>query len=215
MIINKKRHLEIKLSRIPSIDNPVEELEQYKTPPDIAADISWDIVMNRKIIPRIIIDLGCGTGSLCFSFTFLGAPYCICLDIDEKVISKASDFARAERIIDNVDFILSDVRFLSLRKEISNSIVIMNPPWGTRIKGIDSIFLEKAMELSSMLVSIHALPKDIRKNYIVRLIENNNWKITKTEIRDFPIKASLPHHEKKIYKTKALIVEAIKHGEQR
>ena len=201
------------LSKVPNIDNPVEELEQYKTPPDIAADIAWDVVKSKGIIPRITVDLGCGTGSLCFSFIYVGAPYCVCVDIDKKVIRKALEFAHAEEQADKVDFILSDVRFLSIRKNVSGSTVVMNPPWGTRVRGIDSVFLEKAMEVSEMIISIHALPRDLEKNYIVKLIENNNWKIIKKEVRDFPIKPSLPHHEKKIYKTKALIVEAIKYGE--
>jgi predicted RNA methylase len=36
---------------------------------------------------------------------------------------------------------------LSLKKKIIVDTVIMNPPFGTKMKGIDSIFLEKAFEV--------------------------------------------------------------------
>lgn len=210
----RKKILEIQLSQTPDFEKPNENLEQYKTPPEIAADIAWNIVVERKMSKKIIIDLGCGTGSLCFSFLFLEAPYCICLDIDDRGLNKAKKFGYEKGFDGNIDFILNDVGYICLRENIKESMVVMNPPWGTREKGLDSVFLRKAMEISDRFISIHALPRKTNNNYIVRLIEKNNWKIIKSRIIDFPIKASLPHHKKRVHKTRALIIEACRDEEQ-
>lgn len=213
-LIKRKKHLEIELSSVPDFDKPSERLEQYKTLPEVAAEIAWSIVVERGLFPRVTVDLGCGTGSLCYSFLLLGAPYCTCLDIDANSLLKARGYALERGLSGYVDFVVTDVRSLALRGDIAGSLVVMNPPWGTRERGIDSVFLERAMGLSDRVVSIHPLPEQTESSYVVRKLKDNNWKIIKVRVTDFPIKATLPHHEKRMYKTKAIIVEAFKDAEQ-
>jgi predicted RNA methylase len=88
------------------------------------------------------------------------------VEIDDKVIEIARKNCE-ELEIENMDFIQADVTTLQLNTkntsekgkeggELLSSVdtVIMNPPFGTRNKGIDIKFLQKAMEVCLLLLFI-------------------------------------------------------------
>ena len=72
--------------------------------------------------------------------------------------------------IDDIDFVHLDVSSLVLVHKFDT--VVMNPPFGTRNKGIDTAFVMKGMEYSSVVYSLH---KTTTRDHFARLAEKNNW----------------------------------------
>lgn len=89
-------------------------------------------------------------------------------DIDPSAIALSSKNAADRDISDRCDFILCDV------KNISESVcfnkfdtVIMNPPFGTRDKGADLMFIKTALNMASN--AVYSLHKTSTRKYILRI----------------------------------------------
>lgn len=187
----KKKELEIMLEGIEKPEKIKAELEQYLTPSNIAADILWRAYYNGDIEGKLIIDLGCGNGIFSIGAALLNAKKVIGIDIDEELIEIAKKEAKKFGV--NVKFIVMDIEKFNEKGDV----VIMNPPFGAQYENrkADRKFIEKAMEISNCIYSLH-LKEGI--DFIKNLIERNEWKLMETKAYRFPIKASLPFHEKRI-----------------
>lgn len=129
--------------------NPNIELEQYPTPPRLSAEVLFNAQnLYDDIEGKVIADLGCGCGILSIAALCLGAAEVHSFDIDPLSIEAAKrnldmlDFDEPPRII----FHQEDVTKL---EDIKVDTVIMNPPFGTRNKGVDMKFLEIASKIST------------------------------------------------------------------
>ncbi len=187
----KKKDLEILLE---SIEKPKEikaELEQYTTPASIAADILWTAYYNGDIENKIVIDLGCGTGIFAIGSALLKAKKVIAVDIDEKLVAIAKK--EVEKFGINIDFYVMDVEEFNEKGDV----VIMNPPFGAQYanRKSDRKFVMKAMEISKAFYSLH-LKESV--DFIKKMVEKNEWEILMEKEYKFPIKASLPFHEKRV-----------------
>ena len=87
----KKKQLEILLQKIPSFNNPIPGLEQYKTSADIAADIIFTAHQLGDIENKIVIDMGCGTGIFSVGSFLTGAKKVIGIDIEARGSSASSN----------------------------------------------------------------------------------------------------------------------------
>jgi predicted RNA methylase len=47
----------------------------------------------------------------------------------------------------DVDIIIADIQSLNLRQSKPFDTIIMNPPFGTKAKGIDMVFLQQALKV--------------------------------------------------------------------
>ena len=75
----KKRELEIILENLRGFESPKIQLEQYVTPPSLAAFIAVNARLHGDL--TTVFDLGCGTGVLAIATSLLGA-YSVGFDID-------------------------------------------------------------------------------------------------------------------------------------
>ena len=75
--------------------------------------------------------------------------------------------------------------------------VLQNPPFGTRIKHIDRVFLEAAANLARVTYTFH---KSSTENFVRAFCDDAKVRITDIWRFDFPLKKSLEHHRKKIQK---------------
>ncbi len=199
----KKKELEIMLQKIEMPEKIRAELEQYITPASIAADILWLAYYNGDIEDKIVIDLGCGTGIFSIGAALLKAKKVIGIDIDERLIKIATKEAKKLGAI--VDFLVTDVEDFNLQGDT----VTMNPPFGAQHanRGADKKFVKKAMEVSNVFYSLH-LKDSI--DFIKKLVEENGWKIERQKLYKFPIKASLPFHEKRVAYYDVVMINARK-----
>ncbi len=191
------------LQKITKPSSVKAELEQYLTPADIAADILWKAYYNGDIEGKVVVDLGCGTGIFSIGSALLNAKKVMGIDIDEELIEIAKN--EAEKFGLKIDFISGDVIDFNERGDT----VIMNPPFGAQFanRRVDRIFLKKAMELSNCIYSLHLMDTI---SFIEKFIEKNGWKIFSQKRYKFPIKASLPFHEKRIAYYDIIMIHARK-----
>lgn len=145
----KRKDLEIGLERVGNFVSPDASLEQYMTPASMAADILFEAYRNGDVSGMKVVDLGCGTGMFSIGSWMLGAGMVRGYDISESALSVAR--ANAEAMGADVEFVLSDVRDVHDPADT----VFMNPPFGCQSRNADRPFLDKAMELSECVYSIH------------------------------------------------------------
>ena len=155
----KPSQLESCLQELKTFDCPDVGLEQYQTPPHIAAKILWEIeTFFGDISGKSVLDLGCGCGMLGLGSLFLGATKVVGVDIDQRAIDIALENAKElEMFEDKITFVQCDVQQVDEVKlgGLHFDTVITNPPFGTREHGIDAIFIEKALTLGNIVYSMH------------------------------------------------------------
>jgi putative methylase len=156
--VTRKLDLEMLLSKIPPHPSPNAYLEQYVTPPDIAANMLHIAACNYdSIIGKRVLDLGCGTGRLAIGAAFLCAKETVGIDLDTEVVRTAAENTKTANVRGKVQWIAADIEALHGRFDT----IVENPPFGVQKRGADTKFLGKAIELGKMIFSLHkATDKD-------------------------------------------------------
>ncbi len=185
----KKKQLEIKLEDIPSHPTPKAELEQYSTPPVIAADILFTALLNGDIDNKKVIDLGCGTGIFSLGSALLGASEVIGVDTDEEAVLTAINVRDGWGLKDIVEFEVEDVE----KYQGSSDTVIMNPPFGAQKRGADIPFLNKAVEIAPTIYSLHNA-KTV--DFIYKFFLNNEYSVVGEKRYMCVINNIYPFHKK-------------------
>jgi len=144
----KKRDLEMRLQSLSGFVSPDPFLEQYSTPSVVASDILFIAYAENDIAGKKVNDLGCGTGIFAIGSSLLGAD-AHGFDISPNAIETAR--LNASSVCADTEFSVCDVSDVSRRA----SATVMNPPFGSRNKHADRPFLEKAMELTDAVYSVH------------------------------------------------------------
>lgn len=186
-----KKALAITLEKLEGFEKPKIKLEQYVTPPTLAAEI----VVNAKLMGNLnfVVDLGCGTGILAIASCLLKAK-AVGVDIDTDALKIARRNAIEFGVNDKVDFIACNVENLVLKlKSKKNVTTIMNPPFGIQKRHADRPFLIKAMEISDVIYTMHSAGSE---RFVKRLCDKNNFKITHLWKYKIPLKKTYSFHEK-------------------
>ncbi len=182
----RKKHLEILLEQVEGFRTPKPSKEQYSTPATVASKLLHFAFM-RGDLTDTVYDLGCGGGILAIGAKLLGAEKVIGFDDDKEVLEIAR--ANANRLGVDVEFVCSRIENISGKAHT----VVMNPPFGAQVKGSDRPFLRKALEVSSVVYSIHnAGSLEFIKKFISPSV------ITEYQLIDFPIKRTFRFHTKEI-----------------
>lgn len=195
MMVSTKKELDIFLSKLHKVESPKIHLEQYTTPSHIVSKILLWAHSYGDLLNKSICDLGCGSGVFAIGSAFLGAKKVTAVEKDPESIQIAKKNAEKSNV--DIEFILSDVS--SIFGEYDT--VFQNPPFGTRIKHHDSLFLEKSLTISKVTYSIHKSSKDVR-DFIKRYVENLHCTITNIVSMDFEIPRTYEFHKKKKYNVK-------------
>lgn len=180
--IRSKKDLEIQLQKLKKPAVYRNELEQYPTDASLASEILFLAFLDGNIKEKTVGDLGAGNGILGIGAALLGADKVFCVEIDRdhcKIIRENSKDM-------NIETLEMEVGYFSQRVDT----VVMNPPFGSVIKGSDRIFLEKAVDLSDSIYSIH----NLKSADFVRQFYEDNCEIT----RELRVKIRVPrlyaHH---------------------
>lgn len=103
---------------------------------------------------RHVLDLGCGCGILSIASAIMGAASVVGVDLDEDALEVARANVEEAEAGEEVDLIRCDIAALAgdapfrSRGDVFDTVV-MNPPFGTKTKGIDMVFLEKGCQVRS------------------------------------------------------------------
>lgn len=145
----KKKDLAIALQGVANFDDPNPSLEQYMTDANLAAEMLFGAYSNGDIAGMKVIDLGCGTGMLSIGSWLLGAGMVRGFDVSEKALSVAE--MNRNKFDACVEYTMCDIREI----DEGADTVVMNPPFGCQTRNADRPFLDKAMEISECIYSIH------------------------------------------------------------
>jgi predicted RNA methylase len=194
-----KKNLAVELSKFYCFDDAKQKLEQYSTDSEIAATMLWAAHMQEWIEGKYIVDFGAGTGILGIGCLLMGARKVVFVEKDKdaivllrKNIKKLTEEyeIHAEIRIEHKD--INEIFPSELGKV---DLVIQNPPFGTKEKNVDALFLSKAMALSDKVITMH---KTVTKSFIRSLAYSNNFSEFRCFDFDYPLKMTLPQHKKKI-----------------
>jgi putative methylase len=182
------------LQNSPDFKNPKPELEQYTTP----VDITLEIIKQANSLGHLsgnVADFGCGTGRLAIGAAILGAKV-TGYEIDEDALMIAIDYSKKNDL---------DIKWVNMAIENiteSYDTVLMNPPFGSQRPGADAIFLEKALNISSNLWTIHMAET---KEFIQRLVRANSGEIISAYEFDFLLNKTMPFHTREKKTKKAIL----------
>ena len=194
--VGSKSGLAVVLSRLEGFKSPKVRQEQYIMDSEIGASMLWNAYLLKDIEGKEIADLGCGTGLLGIGALLLGAKQALFVDFDEKSLEIAknniSKLKSEGYKLGKAEFICKDIEKL---EGIKADVVVQNPPFGTKIKHIDAVFLKKALETAPIVYSFH---KSETKAFLERFSARNNARITHFFDFKFPIKATFQFHRRQI-----------------
>ena len=163
------------LQKVALFPDPKWALEQYKTGPQLAAEIVLAIQSAYEdIAQQVVVDLGCGTGILGIGAALLGANHVFGIDIDGAALSAAAASADDIGVSESISFVQCDVlsdggvplRQLSPKDGIAD-VAILNPPFGTRRPGADVRFLSVACALVGAEGRVYSLHKSSTRQFLV------------------------------------------------
>jgi putative methylase len=201
-MIRKKRHLEIALEGIPPHPNPRVDLEQYSTPPKIAADLLWNATALGDIEGLKVADLGCGTGILAIGAALLGAKEVVGVDQDQKSIDVANYEALKEGLKNITRFTVADVDQFQEKADT----VLENPPFGAQKahrKEADRIFMTQALKIAPVVYSFHHRDTE---EFVANFFKSRGGYVTHKFYYGFPLPRQYSFHKEELREVEVVVV---------
>lgn len=151
-----KSELTQQLGVVVGFDDPRADLEQYRTPPELAAHLVHTADLQGDIDGRLVVDLGCGTGMLALGAALRGPAQVVGLDIDPGPLATARNNERRVASTADISWVRADATRIPLCPP-EETTVIMNPPFGAQQgnEHADRAFLETARDIADVSYSIH------------------------------------------------------------
>jgi len=199
-----KSALAQQLGVVAGFDDPRASLEQYRTPPEVAASLVHTADLQGDIEGQTVVDLGCGTGMLALAAALRGPRRVVGVDLDADPLATARDNERRAGTTSTVEWVRADATTLPL--SIENATVVMNPPFGAQAgnEHADRAFLETASEIATVSYSIH---NEGSQSFVESFAADNGGEVTHA----FAVELDIPHqfdfHESE---TEAIDAEAFR-----
>ena len=189
-----KSRLAIMLSSLEGFYKPKVMQEQYIMDSEIGATILWNAYLLGNIEEKVVADLGCGTGMLGMGAILLGAKQVYFVDSDQKALEIAkNNILKVKGESSKAKFICQDIS----ETELEADTVVQNPPFGTKNRHADILFLEKAFKIAPVVYSLH---KSETKAFLERFSAKRCAKITHIWDFKFPLKAIFSFHRRQIHR---------------
>jgi len=192
----KKKQLSMLLSQLSPSPKPRLKWEGYTLDPEAAAEIvhvaSW---INDDIRGKTVADLGCGSGILAIAAALIGAKEAVGVDIDREAVKVAKTNAEKSGVA--IGLIAGDIE--CIRGHFDTTL--MNPPFGTRKRGADVLFLKKALEISDVVYSLHKKSSSVRE-FLKRKVPKIGGEIDQVREMEITIRRTYSFHRKRDYPVK-------------
>ncbi|RKO97482.1 hypothetical protein CXG81DRAFT_25922 [Caulochytrium protostelioides] len=200
------RDLESALQPLRTFETPKIRLEQYGTPPVIAAPAllaahhEFDDFEGHSVI-----DLGTGPGILGITCAILGADHVIGIDADPDALAIAADnVEQAEVEMDLIAAFVTDpapadgdrANESDVWSRLRADTVIMNPPFGTKTApGADMMFLRRALSIATR--AVYSMHKTSTREYVQRQAQRAGWNAHVVGELKYNLPASYRFHKRK------------------
>lgn len=187
-----RRRLAQELGVVAGFEDPRAPLEQYHTPPDLAAHIVHVADLQGDIEDRTVLDLGCGTGMLSLGAALRGPKRVVGIDIDPAPLATARENERRVGAMTDVSWVRADVTALPVVPN-GRTTILMNPPFGAQTgnEGADREFLKVAAEIGDVSYSVHNAGSE---SFIESFVEDNGGSVTHAFAAEFDLPRQFDHH---------------------
>ena len=187
-----RRRLAQELAVVAGFEDPRAPLEQYHTPPELAAHIVHVADLQGDVEGRTVLDLGCGTGMLALGGALRGPDRAVGVDVDPAPLSTAVENERRVGATADVEWVRGDATRLPLSFGASVT-VLMNPPFGARAghEGADREFLEIASQVADVSYSVHNAGSE---SFVESFAGDNGGEVTHAFAAEFELPRQFDHH---------------------
>lgn len=195
----RKADLVRALEGVPRHPSPEPDLEQYRTPPAIAAELLLLAHKEGAIADKRVLDLGCGTGTFAVGAALLDARLATGVDIDSHAVAMAQETASNLGVSQRTWFVCSDVA--NWRSDADSfDTVIMNPPFGAQRgnRNADRVFYARATEAVHPYGTVWFLAQERTESYLAKMAEELGGRMEKVAGWDYPLEATMAHHQKEM-----------------
>jgi len=189
-----KSALAQQLGVVAGFDDPRADLEQYRTPPELAAHLVHRADLEGDVQDRTVIDLGCGTGMLALAAALRSPETVVGVDIDPGPLSTARANERKVGSQTSVSWVRADATQVPLCPPVAETTVVMNPPFGAQSgnEHADRAFLATAAEISSVSYSLHNAGSG---DFVESFAADNGGAVTHAFAAEFKVPHQFDFHE--------------------
>ena len=187
-----KRSLATKLGVVAGFEDPRLALEQYPTPPDLAAHVVHLADLHGDVDGRTVLDLGTGTGMLALAAALRGPARVFGVELDRAALTTATVNERRVAASAPVHWVQADATRLPL--DVPDPVtVVMNPPFGAQdgSRSADRGFLATASRVAAVSYSVHNAGS---REFVEAFAADNGGEVTHAFAADFSIDATFDHH---------------------
>lgn len=191
----RQAEVAIALSRLQEFRDPDPELEQYTTPPEIAAAVANRIALSHER-SCTVVDLGCGTGMLSIAVAAYGFSV-TGYDVDPDALATAHDNLEAASEDLGVELAVSFEQEDIDTIRTDADIVVMNPPFGIQEEGANLPFLETAFGTAPIVYALlHRSTRSMSatRQFIKDFASNHSFEAQVCDSFEFTLPASMPFH---------------------
>lgn len=199
----KAKEIEYLIDSLDAFENPVLELEQYPTPAKLLASIMHTIDMSHRSFEGLTVaDFGTGNGAFAIIAALLGAKV-VAFEVDLAAMEIAARNIAELELEDDIDLVHVDIggeEFVDFVREHQGAerpfdCIVMNPPFGTRVKGIDSKFVTHALRLTKE--SVYSLHKTSTRTHLLKVAKASEATMSVVMETKYPIKQLYCFHKQK------------------
>jgi putative methylase len=194
--MSTKSNLVQQLGVVAGFANPRASLEQYRTPPDLAAQLVHTADLQGDIDGRTVVDLGTGTGMLALAAALRGPRRVVGVDLDPDPLSTAMANRRRVGTATDVHWVRGDATRVPLAPD-DPTTVVMNPPFGAQ-KGnehADRGFLATAADIADVSYSIH---NEGSREFVESFAADNGGEVTAAFRAEFDLPKQFEFHEEDV-----------------
>ncbi len=191
--MSTKSQLTQQLGVVAGFDDPRVDLEQYRTPPELASYLVHTADLQGDIDDQVVIDLGCGTGMLALAAALRGPATVVGLDIDDSALETAQENTQRVASTTPVSWVRGDATQHPFTPP-AETTVIMNPPFGAQDgnEHADRAFLETTAAIANVSYSIHNAGS---AEFVESFAADNGGTVTHAYSAEFTLPKQFDHQQ--------------------
>ena len=195
----RKADLERALEAVSRHPNPSPDLEQYRTPPGIAAELLLAAHADGAIAGKRVLDLGCGTGMFTVGAALLGARLATGIELDADGLALATGAAATAGVTQSTWFVAANLSAWHPEPATFDTVV-MNPPFGAQKgnKHADQLFLDRAAAAVKPAGTVWFLALERTERFLVAYATELGGRLERVAAWDYPLEATMEHHTRGI-----------------
>ncbi|ELZ98950.1 putative RNA methylase [Haloferax mucosum ATCC BAA-1512] len=190
-----KAALEAQLAVVAGFEAPKVSLEQYPTPPDLAAHLVHLADLRGDIESTTVLDLGTGTGMLALGAALRSPARVVGVELDPDALDTALDNARRVGASAPIHWIRGDATRLPLCLPDDQPVtVLMNPPFGAQRgnEHADRAFLDAVSRVADVSYSVH---NEGSKEFVESFVADADGELTDAFRATFDLERQFDFHD--------------------